>query len=162
MTTAPTHALDTLLELAVRQRDSGLLAMQEADAACARALQQAEQLVDYRAQQRARSPLQTGCTVPVDALRSHSGFLQRLDDAISQQRRTLQAAQARAAALRTELMMLEQRVASVRKLQHRRLLEAEHIATRLDQRRSDEIAQQRAWRTRNEAAAASGFGPTVS
>lgn len=157
-----TQALDTLLELAVRQRDTGLLALQEADTAGARAAQQADQLDDYRNQQQARSPLQAGRTAPIDAVRSHGGFMQRLQDAVSQQRRTLQAAQSRAAALRTELLMLEQRVASVRKLQHRRLLETEHAMARQDQRRSDEMAQQRAWRARSEAAAATGFANTRS
>lgn len=157
-----TQALDTLLELAVRQRDTGMLALQEAEAACVRAQQQVDQLADYRTQQRERSPVRAGRTTPVDVLRSHGGFMQRLDDAIAQQQRTLQAAQARAAALRTELTLLEMRVASVRKLQHRRWLEAEHATARQEQRRSDEMAQQRAWRTRSESAEAEGFAVTRS
>ena len=149
-----TQALDTLLELAVRQRDTGMLALREAEAACARAAQQAEQLADYRNQTRARSPGRDGHSAPIDALRSHDGFMQRLQDAIAQQQRSLQVARQRADALRTELMVLEMRVASVRKLQHRRVLEAEHIGARQDQRRTDELAQQRAWRQRTEAAEA--------
>lgn len=147
-----TAALVTLLELAVRQRDAGLLALRDADATCDRARLQAEQLLDYRDEQRGRSPVREGRSAPIDALRSHGGYMQRLQDAIDQQQRSVLSARQRADALRTELLRLEQRVASVRKLQHRRLLDDQHHAARADQRRSDDLSQQRAWHQRAEAA----------
>lgn len=148
-----TQALDTLLELAVRQRDTALLALQQADETCRRLALQTDQLMTYRDDYRRRSPVRDGRSAPIDVLRGHEGFMGRLGDALTQQQRTQQAAQGRAAALRTELMVLEQRVASVRKLQQRRAAEAEHVSARREQRSTDELAQQRAWRDRAEDAA---------
>lgn len=146
-----TEALNTLLEFAMRNRDATLLAVRQAEAACRQSAAQAQQLASYRSDIRDRSPLADGRSTTIDLLRCHDGFMQRLEQAVSLQQQALQAAERRAVVLREELLALELRVASVRKLAERRALAAQRIAAQREQRAADDAATQRAWRLRNDA-----------
>ena len=87
-----TQALQTLLEHAQRQRDEALAALQQAEAAEAQQRLQAEQLMAYQAEYDARHPARSGRAAPIELLRCHVGFMQRLHQARTQQQGQLQAA----------------------------------------------------------------------
>ena len=147
-----TQALQTLLEHAQRQRDEALAALQQAEAAEAQQRLQAEQLMAYQAEYDARHPARSGRAAPIELLRCHVGFMQRLHQARTQQQSQLQAAQARVARQKQTLLALEMRLAAVRKLADRRGQERQRAANTLEQRRHDDAAQQRAWHTRADTA----------
>lgn len=147
-----TQALQTLLEHAQRQRDEALAALQQAEAAEAQQRLQAEQLMAYQAEYDARHPARSGRAAPIELLRCHVGFMQRLHQARTQQQGQLQAAQARVARHKQTLLALEMRLAAVRKLADRRGQERQRAANTLEQRRHDDAAQQRAWHTRADTA----------
>jgi flagellar FliJ protein len=149
-----TQALHTLLEHAERLRDAALAALRQSEQAASRLHQQAEQLQAYRAEYDARSPGRGGRSAPIELLRCHLDFVQRLQQAQAQQRGQLQAAEARVARQREALLAAETRLASVRKLLERRNHDQRVAADRLEQHRSDEAAMQRAWRDRAETHAA--------
>lgn len=151
-----TAALHTLLEHAERQRDDALADLLQAEGALRRLQAQADQLRDYRDDYRTRHPALGGRSAGIEALRCHQDFMQRLDQALHQQDGQLQAQQARCAALRAQLVARETRVASVRKLLERRGQAAQVVADRLEQRRSDENAQNQL-RRRDEGAQVGGW-----
>ena len=150
-----TQALATLIDHAVRLRDEGMAALMQAEDAARRTLAQAEQLRTYRAEYAARSPARGGRSAPIELLRCHLDFMQRLEQALAQQLLLSESAEQRAVQARQTLLELETRVASVRKLMERRSKDQRASADRQDQRRNDEASQQRAWRMRVEAQAAS-------
>jgi flagellar FliJ protein len=147
-----TQALHTLLEHAQRERDEALAALQQAESAEAHQRQQAEQLLAYQGEYDARHPARSGRAAPIELLRCHVGFMQRLQQAQTQQQGQLKAAQGRVARQRQALLALEMRLAAVRKLVERRSQERQRSANTLEQRRHDEAAQQRAWHTRADTA----------
>ncbi|MCW5637255.1 MAG: flagellar export protein FliJ [Rubrivivax sp.] len=144
-------ALPTLLEQAENERDAALARMLQSDDAVRQGRAQAEQLHAYREDYRKRAPALHGKAASIELVRCHQGFMQRLDQAIEQQRGQLAALERQAAALREVLLEREVRVAAVKKLIERRADEAGRRATRLDQRHADEVAQRLAMQ-------ASGFG----
>jgi len=147
-----TQALHTLLEHAQRQRDEALAALQQAESAQAQLQLQADQLDAYQGEYDARHPARSGRAAPIELLRCHLGFMQRLHQAQAQQQGQLQAAQARVARQKQALLALEMRLAAVRKLADRRGQERQRAANSLEQRRHDEAAQQRAWHARSDTA----------
>ena len=138
--------LQTLITLAEQERDAAMAVLLQAEDASRRLRQQWQQLQTYHADYAARAPGLGGRTAPIDALRSHHAFMQRLDQALTQQQGLLQAADQRLAQQRQTLLALETRVASVRKLCERRQHDAQRSADRLDERQRDESAMQRHWR----------------
>lgn len=146
-----TAALNTLLEHAERERDEALGAVMQAEDHQRRLQLQEEQLLAYREDYRQRHPALGGRSTSIELLRCHEGFMQRLDQALQQQRGQMQHAEARGAQLRAALVAQELRVASVRKLLERRGAAALHQAARLDQRRSDETAMHQHRRRAEEA-----------
>ena len=149
--TTMNQPLITLLEIAERERDSAEAALAQAEDMALRLQQQMEQLQAYRADYEARSPAGNGRAAPIELLRCHQGFMQRLDQALAQQQGTLQAARQRAEQRRAELMAQQMRVAGVRKLLERRLRELDAVGQKQEQRRSDELALQRHWRNRTDS-----------
>ncbi len=147
-----TQALHTLLEHAQRQRDEALAALQQAESAQAQLQLQADQLDAYQGEYDARHPARSGRAAPIELLRCHLGFMQRLHQAQAQQQGQLQAAQARVARQKQALLALEMRLAAVRKLADRRGQERQRAANSLEQRRHDEAAQQLAWHARANVA----------
>lgn len=136
-----TQALTTLLDHAERERDEALARLLQAQEHARRLQQQAEQLETYRDEYRSRHPALGGRAASIDLVRCHQQFMHRLDLALAHQQLQIEQSTARAAALRAELLALETRVASVRKLVERRDLEARRLAERQEQRASDEAAQ---------------------
>lgn len=151
-----TAALHTLLEHAEGQRDAALAALMQAEATVRRMQTQAEQLRAYRDDYRSRHPALGGRSAGIEALRLHQDFMQRLDQALQQQTGQVQACEGRCATLRSQLVAHETRVASVRKLLERRGQQAQVHADRLEQRRSDDAAQNQL-RRRDDGAHGTGW-----
>jgi flagellar FliJ protein len=141
-----TQSLHTLLEHAERQRDESMASLLQVEDAARRLREQSAQLHVYRDEYRQRHPALGGRSTSIDILRTHQAFMQRLDQALGQLHGQIENAEARAARLRAELLARETRVASVRKLLERRGQEAHRVATRQDQRRSDDAAPSPLWR----------------
>ena len=146
-----TQALATLFEHAERQRDEALAKLMQAEDAARRMLAQTEQLRNYRGEYAARSPARSGRSAPIELLRCHLDFMQRLEQALAQQQAQAEGAERHAAELRQALVALETRLASVRKLIERRGQAQQLVADRQEQRRSDEASQQRVWRLRGDS-----------
>ena len=155
-----TSALHTLLAHAERQRDEATAAMLQAEDHARRMAAQTAQLEAYRDEYRARHPAQGGRSATIEMLRCHQGFMQRLDQALAQQRQRELDAAARAERWREQLLALQLRVASVTKLLERRRAEEREREHRAEQRASDEAARrqrgaehplQRAWRSTTQA-----------
>ena len=144
--------LQTLIQHAEQERDAAMATLLQADESSRRMRQQWQQLQTYHADYAARAPGLGGSAAPIHALRSHHAFMQRLDQALTQQQGLLQAADQRVAQQRQALLRLETRLASVRKLCERREQEAQRSAERLEERRQDESAMQRHWRDSTAAA----------
>ena len=138
--------LQTLITHVEQERDAAMVALSQAKEASRRLRQQWQQLQAYHADYAARAPALGGRAAPIDALRSHHAFMQRLDQALAQQQGLLQAAEQRVAQQRQMLLALQTRLASVRKLHERRQQELQRSADRLDEKRRDESAMQRHWR----------------
>lgn len=149
-------ALQTMLELAERQRDTARAALMQAENHSNRALAQLDQLIAYQADYRARAPGTAGLAAPIELLRCHQGFMGRLDQALAQQREAVKTSHAELLRRRQQLQQAELRVASVRKLLERRQAERARLQARREQQRSDESAQQR---HRRSTTGFGGFGP---
>jgi flagellar FliJ protein len=149
---APASVLELLLEQAEHTRDAALAECQRADAQARQALAQLDQLERYRQDYDARWGAASGRSGSVTQLQGLHGFMQRLEQALAQQRRQCDGAERRAAAAREALLARELRVAAVRKLLQRRAEAARQHAGRLAQRASDESAQRAAaWGARHAA-----------
>jgi flagellar FliJ protein len=136
-----TKALHTLLEHAESLRNEALALLLQAEEATRRLQQQEMQLLAYRDEYRQRQPGLGGHSVSIELLRSHHEFMQRLEQALTQQQGQMGAAQNRLSTRRAELLALETRVASVRKLMDRRSSEQRRRSERQEQRISDDAAQ---------------------
>jgi flagellar FliJ protein len=143
-------ALDTLLERALAEREQAVLALGLADAALQRQQGQLAQLVEYRNDYHQRWAGQFSRHGAIEIVHCYQNFMQRLDDAMAQQKRQVQAAQAGVERARDTLLAREMRAASVRKLIERRAGEQRLAHDRREQRQTDERAQQAAWRQRQD------------
>lgn len=152
--TEPRDAIDLLLEQATLERDRLAAELRRADEVTLRAGAQAEQLVAYRGEYVERWAGQFGRGGAIEIVHCYQSFMQRLDEAIHQQRRQLEQCDAAAAQLRRALVAAEVRVASVRKLAERRRQERRRAEARRDQHHCDETAQQLALRRQRLGAAA--------
>jgi flagellar FliJ protein len=138
-----TTALQTLLQHAEQQRDEGLAALAGAEDFAARMAAQTQQLLAYRDDYRQRHPARDGRSATIELLRSHEGFMQRLDQAIAQQQNQQQQAESGVRQQRATVLELQTRAAAVKKLIERRQAEQRQLELRLDQRRSDEAFRRR-------------------
>ncbi|GAB4037569.1 MAG: hypothetical protein Fur0014_05440 [Rubrivivax sp.] len=145
---ADLHSLQALLGHAERERDAALAALRRAEEQAARAQAQADQLARYRSEYRQRWGERFARSATVELLQCHHGFGQRLDQAIDQQARQCTQAAQRVAQAQALVLQREQRLAAVRKLIERRVVAAQRVAERRDQKRSDEAAQRAAWAAR--------------
>ena len=150
-----TQSLLTLLEQAERARDEGQAALQQAEQSARDLQEQAQQLTQYHSEYDARNPARNGRAAPIELLRCHLGFMQRLQQAQAQQQAQLHAAQQRVTQRIQALVGLEMRVAAIRKLLERREKEQRTVKQRQEQRGNDEASQQRAWSRRHETPLAS-------
>ncbi len=133
-------ALNTLLEHAEIERDAALARMMQADDATRQARAQADQLHAYREDYRRRAPAFDGRSASIELVRCHRGFMERLDQAIDQQREQLARFEQGAVALREVLLEREVRVAAVKKLIERRTQETQRVQARTEQRHADEAS----------------------
>lgn len=137
--------LNTLLEHAERERDDALAQQQRAEAAMRGAENQVHQLLAYRGEcERRWSERSRAGTTPTLML-CHQTFLGRLQTAVDLQGEVVQRAQAEVQRCREQLLGLELRVASVRKLMERREAALAQQAGRIEQKTFDEIATRAAW-----------------
>jgi flagellar protein FliJ len=134
------QALIQLLDHERRVRDTALLGLRDAEGTAGAANAQAQQLDAYRSEYVGRWSARFREPGSVALLQCYQGFMQRLEQAIAQQRASVQLANARLEQARQTLSHNERRVASVEKLIERRAQQEQHRAARREQSHSDEIA----------------------
>jgi flagellar FliJ protein len=134
------QTLRTLLQREESERDAAIAVLDTAQRQAQAAQLQAEQLLSYRAEYEQRWSRQFAQQGAIEILRCYHGFTQRLAQAIAQQQRVTEHAQAALERARRELQACELRVASVRKLIERRVAEEQRAAARRDQKQTDEAA----------------------
>jgi len=139
-------ALNLLLERATQERDRLAVELRRGEEVLLRARHQGEQLGSYRGEYAQRWSAQFGRGGAIEIVHCYQSFMQRLDEALAQQQRHIDAAERGVAAVRQALMQAEIRVASVKKLIERRQAEMARQQQRRDQRQTDETAQHLALR----------------
>jgi flagellar FliJ protein len=154
MTTNPHQVLHTLLQREEDARDAALLACRRAVEQLGHARDQAEHLERHRGETIARWNERARQHASVEMLNTYRNFLQRLDQALAQQRMTVSRLDVLSERAREELVAAETRVAAVRKLIERRVQSEHRAAQQRDQKRTDEAAQRAGWR----ASQTSDFG----
>ena len=137
----PLENLNLLLQHAAAARDAALQALRRAESTLGAASRQSEELGQYRDQFSAHWFARFRSGGSATLAQCHQDFGQRLEQAISLQQAQLRQAQARFDAARARLLEREQRVASVRKLIERRMLDARRVTEKREQRTTDEAAQ---------------------
>lgn len=138
---ASLDALKLLLDRATQERDRLVGELRRGEEVLANARRQGEQLSGYRGEYVQRWSTQFGRGGAIEIMHCYQSFMQRLDEAMTQQQRQVDAAERGVAAVRQALMAAELRVASVKKLIERRLAEQARQQGRRDQRQTDETAQ---------------------
>ncbi len=141
--------LMTLLEQCERERDELAVTHQRALTAHRSATDQAEQLVVYRGEYERRWAEQFRTDGRMELVNCYRGFMDRLTQAVEQQKHMVLQAEAALEKARLTLRDGEIRVASVRKLLERRLSEIRLSADRREQKATDEFASRMAWSQRN-------------
>lgn len=153
-TPTPTTTLQVLLQHEQDERDRALAARTQSMQRVQQAEDQAAQLLGYRSEYQARWALRFntggGTKAIVDCYRS---FMQRLDQAVQQQQRSVAQAQVQLQRAAGELLEAERKLAAVRKLIERRGAQARFAAQRREQKHSDEIAQRMHWRAAQHSGA---------
>ena len=137
--------LMALLGQAESERDDARLHSQRQAAAHRTAAAQVEQLLEYRRDYEARWGEHFSRQSKVELLRCYQGFIERLTQAIEQQRLAAAHAETQAVAAAAALQVSELRVASVRKLIARRVAEQQLSLDRREQKQTDEFAARAAW-----------------
>ncbi|MFO1330439.1 MAG: flagellar export protein FliJ [Rubrivivax sp.] len=146
MTSDSIDALQLLLDRATQERDRLASELRRAEEVSLRARRQGQQLMDYRAEYLQRWNRQFGRGGAIEIVQCYQSFMQRLDEAMAQQQRQIEAAERQQETLREALVRAEVRAASVRKLIERQQAERRRLQDRRDQRHTDELAQQAAQR----------------
>lgn len=138
-------ALTTLLSQAEQARDAARQRLLDAERAERQGTAQAEQLGDYRIETQNRWALQSGQAAAIEIMLCYRSFMDRLEQALTQQEQVCAQAERQVALARAALAESEMRVASVRKLIERRQQALQRVEQRLDQKRLDEAGQRAAW-----------------
>jgi flagellar protein FliJ len=142
---ASLQALQTVLDHAVAERDQATAHMYLSLETTRRLQSQMDQLHSYREQYRQRWGAQFRQAAAIEVVQSYQAFVTRLDHALEQLMQQLTLAQSQAQQARELLVTREQRVASVRKLLERRLLEQSRSAAAREQKHSDDRAAVARW-----------------
>jgi len=135
-----------LLKQTETERDAALSHSERLAAAQRSAQAQSEQLLAYRRDYEQRWGAQFSQDGKIELLHCYQGFVERLSLAIRQQAQAALQAKAQAEAAATALREHEIRVASVRKLIERRVMQAQAGTQRREQKQADEFAARAAWR----------------
>jgi flagellar FliJ protein len=151
----PLQPLMALLAQTERERDEAWAAMQQAGQAQQNAAAQSEQLLAYRREYEQRWSTQFKTDGRIELVHCYRGFMDRLTQAVEQQKRIAEQASVQFERTRAALAEQEMRVASVRKLIERRRQEQRLNADRAEQKQTDEFGSRMAWGT---PTAAMGFG----
>jgi flagellar protein FliJ len=160
---SPIAPLQALLAQTERERDIVQIDRQRAAAQHAQAVQQHEQLLDYRREYEQRWGSQLRSAATLDVLQCYQGFMARLGTAVEHQQRIVSEAAARSDREQVRLQEHELRVASVRKLIERRVAEIGRTVERREQKQADEFAARVGWnRAQTAAAEARGQAETAA
>jgi flagellar FliJ protein len=135
------QALLQLLDHERRTRDEAVQALSRAEGHAGQADAQAQQLAVYRSEYVERWSARFRDPGSVALLQCYQGFMQRLDQAIVQQRGAVAQAHIRVDQARGALRDNQRRVASVEKLIERRRQQEQRQLARREQARTDETAQ---------------------
>jgi flagellar FliJ protein len=141
MSPASLNALNLLLERATQERDRVAVELRRGEEVALHVRRQGQQLADYRGEYLQRWGSQFGRGGAIEIVHCYQSFMQRLDEALEQQQRHIDAAELGVAAVRQALLQAETRVASIKKLIERRQAEQQRVQDRRDQRQTDETAQ---------------------
>ena len=135
------QALFQLLDHERRARDEALQALSHAEGTAGQADAQAQQLHAYRSDYVERWSVRFREPGSVALMQCYQGFMQRLDQAIVQQRHAQTQAKLRLDQALGVLVDNQRRVASVEKLIERRQQQEQRQLARREQLRTDEVAQ---------------------
>ena len=141
----PLEPLMTLLGRVERERDELALGCQRAVQAQQSNATRAKQLLTYRREYEQRWAHQFRTDGRMELVNCYRGFMERLTQAVDQQRAMAEQAQAELDSARLALREGEMRVASVRKLIERRVAEVNTAERRREQKASDEFASRASW-----------------
>ncbi|MEP6506142.1 MAG: flagellar export protein FliJ [Betaproteobacteria bacterium] len=133
--------LQTLLEREGKRRDEAQAAVRAARENVDAQQQQADGLTTYRTEYCKKWSAQFQQAASMEILRSYTGFLARLEQAITQQVAVVAHAQRGVDSAKQRLLEREIRVATVERLIKRRQDLLARIADRRDQKNLDELAQ---------------------
>lgn len=136
------RTLETLLRQAESERDQMLAVLGHAEEHWRRLVAQGEQLLAHRGEYEKRWSAQFRSGGTMEIVQHYSSFMARLGEALAQQNKLCESAQANCRRLRADLVAAETRAASVRKLIERRRGEAQRVEQRRERKRDDETAQQ--------------------
>jgi flagellar protein FliJ len=156
------NMLVMLLEREEAARDAARV---EADAAhrnAAEAHKQAEDLVVYRTEYMKRWAERFATPSSIEILRCYRSFVDRIEQAITQQQQAAVRAQAAAGAARNKLLVQQRQVASVQRLIERRLAGERGLAQRREQKQIDEAAQRALQQRARSQAPDSRFSTALS
>jgi len=145
MTAQRVESLQLMMQREQQHCDQAQSALQRADESARRAREQCRQLVAYRGEYEARWSAQFNQGGTMDILICYRSFMQRLDQAVTVQKRQAEMAERQLAQARQLLMACERRLASVRKLLERRIAELAQLGRRREQKQTDEQAQRMRW-----------------
>jgi flagellar FliJ protein len=135
------QALIQLLDHERRARDEALQALSHAEGTAGQAEAQAQALNTYRSDYVERWSARFREPGSVALMQCYQGFMQRLEQAIVQQRHAQAQAKLRVDQARGALVDNQRRVASVEKLIERRQQQEQRLVARREQVRTDETAQ---------------------
>jgi len=140
------NTLDAVLQVkGEREREAGRLLAEKR-----RRLEEHEkrlaELESYRHHYLARLRDATGSGLGIGQLKEYRIFLSRLDQALEQQRRTLQAARQAVEASQAQWLACRKEKKAVDKVAERRGREAEKRARSREQKECDELASRHRWR----------------
>ncbi len=141
----PLEPLMTLLGQVEHERDELALGCQRAAQAQQSTATRAEQLLTYRREYEQRWAHQFRTDGRMELVNCYRGFMERLTQAVDQQRAMAEQAQTELDSARLALREGEMRVASVRKLIERRVAEVHTAVRRREQKASDEFASRATW-----------------
>ena len=137
--------LYALLAQSERQRDMAIAEQQKAQATSDAAQVQADQLLDYRREYEQRWSAQFTREGQMELVRCYQGFIERLTQAVEHQARLAASALEQLAVATGKVQEQELRVAAVKRLVGRRVVEGQNVEQRQEQKQSDEIAARVAW-----------------
>lgn len=134
-----------LLGQSETERDAAQADLQRRLAAHQATATQADQLLSYRRDYEQRWGTQFRNSGAMELVHCYRGFMERLTQAVEQQQRVVHHAAGQVDTARAALLATELRVATVRKLIERRVLEERSVQLRQEQKVSDEFASRSAW-----------------